>query len=164
MAGWDIIRSERTQAKAHAYNFTLWPRLWEMFNNSFSYSWAKQLFKKSVMDEIPARSGIYTFVIEPRIANHPSCAFLVYVGKTDNLKRRFGEYIEVQEGKRRHSPLLEQALSQHLEKEYLFFYYSFHAKDSLKLYEQALIDGFVPPWNDKKTISSSIGNIVRAFQ
>lgn len=160
----DLIKNERTQAKAHVYNFTLWPRLWEMFNSALSYSWSKQLFTKPVMDEIPERSGIYAFVIEPHIANHPSCAFLVYAGRTDNLKRRFGQYIEVQESKRRHSPLLEQALSQYLGKEYLFFYYSFHNKNSLKTYEQALIDGFVPPWNDKRTISSSVGNIVRAFQ
>ncbi len=159
----DLIREERTRAKAHVYDFTLWPKLWERFDNRLQYSWTKNRFAKSVIDDIPEKAGVYTFVIEPNIANHPSCAFLVYTGQARDLRARFRQYIGVQEGRRRHSPIVEQGLSQHANRNYLFFYYSFHKKKALKKVEQALIDGFVPPWNAKKTISSEVGNIVRAF-
>ena len=159
----DILTQTRSQAKDHVYNFTLWPKLWEIFNQKLSYSWLRQPFSKSAKGKIPEKSGVYTFVIEPCIANHTSCAFLIYAGKTNNLRKRFTHYIAVKEGSKGHSPKLEHGLRQHSKEGYLFFYYSFQRKTTLKKYEQALIDGFVPPWNDKKTISSNVGKIVRAF-
>jgi hypothetical protein len=159
MARHDLI----TEAKAHVYGFTLWPRLWDVFDNTLNFSWSKKLFAKSVLNEIPQKSGVYTFVIEPHIADHPSCAFLVYAGRTKNLRERFKQYIEVQERRRRHSPKVEFGLSQYLGYRYLFFYYSFHDEKILEQYEQGLLNGFAPPWNDKKTISSEVGVIMRAF-
>jgi hypothetical protein len=164
MTRWDLIKAERTQAAAHVYDFTLWPSLWERFNTRIKYLWSKKQFASSAVNEIPQKAGVYTFVIEPQIANHPSCAFLVYAGRAKDLRARFRQYIAVQEGRRRHSPLVEVGLSQHTNNNYLFFYYSSHKKSALKKFEQALIDGLVPPWNDKKTISSEVGNIVRAFK
>jgi len=159
MARHDLI----TKAKAHIYQFTLWPKLWDRFNNTLIFSWSKKLFAESSINEIPEKSGVYTFVIEPQIANHPACAFLVYTGQTKNLRGRFRQYILVQEGRRRHSPKVEYGLTQYIDHKYLFFYYSFHDKNILKQCEQELIDGFAPPWNDKKTISSEVGEIMRAF-
>jgi len=159
MARCDLI----SQAKAHRYEFALWPALWQKFNHARRFSWRRKLFSKSSINEIPKKSGVYTFVIEPHLADHPSCAFLIYVGQTKNLRERFKQYLAVQEGRRRHSPRVEYGLSQHSGYKYLFFYYSFHDKDLLEEYEQALLAGFIPPWNDRKTISSEVGEIVRAF-
>jgi hypothetical protein len=159
----DILNAERIQAKAHVWNFILWPSLWERFNTMLQFSWTKTLFAKSAINQIPQRAGIYTFVVEPHIANHPSCAFLVYAGQTGNLRNRFRQYIATQEGRRSQSPPVEVGLGQHANKNYLFFYYSFQKKNNLKKFEQALLSGFVPPWNNKKTVSASVGNIVRAF-
>jgi len=159
----DLIKAARTEAKAHNYDFTLWPTLWGRFDDRYNYIWNKRLFKASSISSIPVEAGIYTFIIMPMIANHPSCAYLMYAGKTKNLRQRFKQYIEVQKGTRRHNPKVELGLEQFMEHNYLFFYYSLHDESCINEYEQALIDGFAPPWNDKKTISCEVGDIMRAF-
>lgn len=134
-----------------------------MIDKRFKFKWSYKKFKSASQDKIPTKSGVYTFIVKPQIANHPACAFLVYAGKANNLRRRFKDYISVQKGIRRHSPRVEQGLEQYAECNNLYFYYSRHNKTIIKKHEQVLIDGFLPPWNDKKTVSSTVGSIVRAF-
>lgn len=156
----DIIKA-RTEGKAHVQDFTLWPKLWKSFSMRSSFSWAEKSLQRAALSSIPRNPGIYTFVIKPDIANHPSCAYLVYTGRSKDLHERFKQYLDIQDGTRRHSPKMEQGLIQY--KEYLYFIFSPFKKVSLKKAEQALIDVFIPPWNDKKTISSKVGKILRAF-
>lgn len=155
------IFNDRQEAKSHVQDFTLWPKIWNSFKLNITLTWDERTFESSEANNIPEEPGVYTFVIKPEIASHPACAYLVYTGKAKDLKRRFKQYLEVQNQKRRHSPKIEQGLMQY--KGYLFFIYSLLKKKSITKVEQVLIDGFIPPWNDKKTISSEVGNIVRAF-
>lgn len=163
MSRWDLLNTERIQSKAHVYDFTLWPKAWDKFDDRLIFTWQKRRFSESAINDIPESPGVYSFVVKPRIANHPACAFLVYTGQASNLRSRFKQYLAVQQGRRRHSPIVELGLSQHVGGSYLYFYYSLHSKRSLDKYEQTLIDGFIPPWNSKRTVSSSVGNIVRAY-
>ena len=152
------------EANAHTYDFTLWPETWEAVDKRFKFKWKYKKFNKSSQMNIPDKPGVYTFIVRPQIANHPACSFLVYAGKASSLKKRFGQYLSVQKGTRLHSPKVEQGLEQYAECNNLFFYYSRHSRGSIENHEKVLINGFIPPWNDKKTISSSVGNIVRAFR
>ena len=132
----DLIKAARTEAKAHSYDFTLWPTLWDRFDNSYKYTWNKKPFRESSISSIPDDAGIYTFIIIPRIANHPSCAYLMYAGRTKHLRQRFKQYIDVQKGKRNHSPKVELGLEQFMGHNFLYFFYSLHDEASINKYEQ----------------------------
>jgi len=36
---------------------------------------------------------IYTLLIQPGIANHPACSYVMYVGPAVDLSKRFGDYL-----------------------------------------------------------------------
>src|SRR2546426_704434 len=46
-----------------------------------------------LIPNIPASPGVYSLLLRPGIADHPACSYLMYVGKTRSLRRRFREYL-----------------------------------------------------------------------
>lgn len=91
----DLI-AEQDEARAHEYTFCLWPRLWHQYTEDpgHTFDWEELKFLASEVDNVPDKPGLYTFVIEPNIANYPSNSYLMYIGKTKRtLRQRFKEYI-----------------------------------------------------------------------
>lgn len=142
---------ELDQIKAHEETFVLWPELWQKYTKShgFSFDWEENQFLASEVGNIPSAPGLYTFVIQPHIANHPSCSYLMYLGKTKRtLRKRFREYFRE---KRRESgrPLIVKLLNKYPDN--LCFCYTIVENSSLLTeMEKALLDAFLPPCNRRQ--------------
>lgn len=159
----DLI-AEQDEALAHRYTFFLWPRLWEEYATKpgYAFDWKENRFTPSEIDNIPDEPGLYTFVVQPCVANHPSCSYLMYIGKTERtLRARFQEYLRE---KQRESgrPMIVRLLNKYSDN--VFFCYSVvNKKSSLKKLEKALKGALIPPCN-KEELPAKVRRIVEALR
>src|SRR5688572_15413562 len=89
----DIIPEELEELAGHQWQFFLWPKMWTEYKGSSSLKWSMAKLAASSRRHIPDESGIYTLIVKPNLAAHPSNACLMYVGKAKSLKERFGHYL-----------------------------------------------------------------------
>lgn len=161
----DLLQQEqeqRNQFKIHQRTFTLWPRQWEEYNLPDSFKWEIHPFKQNQAERIPNKPGIYSFLIQPGIASHPSCSYLVYIGKADkcNLRKRFRDYFSELKNPKGRPKILDLLQSY---QGYLHFCCSAIAeRERIGEIEDALLSAFIPPCNDR--LPAAINRIVRAFQ
>jgi hypothetical protein len=127
----------------------LFPPAWAACALSVSLSWQVVPFDAARVKDVPDNQrGIYSFVVQPGIANHPACSYLLYVGQTArNFRVRYEEYLRDEaagiEGRRPHiSGMLCKW------KGYLWFCYAHIEDESLiETTEDALLAAFLPPTN-----------------
>ena len=92
----DLIE-QQDLLKAHQWTFSLWPQQWEAYNLHYLFNWEIHPFNKDQIRRIPREPGIYSFVIQPGVASHPHCSYIMYVGKTClTLHSRFRRYLREQ--------------------------------------------------------------------
>lgn len=75
------------------------PAHWQMYGLPENLDWKPVQFHRSNLPKVPDdQKGVYTFVIQPGIANHPHCAYLMYVGmvKDQSFRDRFAQYLDEQ--------------------------------------------------------------------
>lgn len=80
----------------HSLPFVLFPDLWDTFARrapGLRLQWREVPFKRSNKKKLPTTAGVYAFVIRRHVGDHPQHVYLLYVGSTDNLQRRFGDYL-----------------------------------------------------------------------
>ena len=124
------------------------PEHWAGFNSPNGLQWTIEKFEKNSTKNIPSNQfGVYSFLVQPGIAGHSACSYLMYVGKAENqsLQQRFTQYFgHLNETSRRTniSKLLR------LWHGHIWFCYAPVANQSLiDDTEQALINAFLPPFN-----------------
>ena len=156
---YDLITEENV-AKAHVHRFSLWPRKWDEFDEGIqAFSWRIEKLHIDARDNIPTSSGVYTLLIQPGIANHIACSYLMYVGQTNSLRRRFGEYLnEVK--RRRGRPLINRLINMYFD--YSWFCYTEVEMTNLGKVENALLEAYLPPKNDR--FPASVSQIVEALR
>ena len=147
----DILneRKERKELKAHIWHFTMWPRRWESYNLPDQFNWEIHPFQQDQIDNIPNQPGIYSFVIQPRIASHSHCSYLMYIGKTvgQTLQQRFKDYFREKDNQVGR-PLILDLLYDY--QDYVHFCHSvIGEKDRIGEIENALIRALLPPCNDQ---------------
>src|SRR4051812_7257174 len=76
----------------HEHTFHLVPSRWKGYSQPAVLNWQVQLFDEKNAKNIPSISGIYAFCVEPGITDNLASCFVMYFGKANNLRRRFGEY------------------------------------------------------------------------
>src|SRR5208283_5047888 len=86
----DLV-DQTNQLKIWTHEFTLWPQRWQTYARN--HEWIGQKLEEVNAKRIPTCPGIYTLVVQPGIAGHNACSYLLYVGQTVSLRRRFGEYL-----------------------------------------------------------------------
>jgi hypothetical protein len=127
----------------------LFPPAWAACALSVNLSWRIVPFDASSLDSVPDdQRGIYSFVVQPGIANHPACAYLLYVGQTTRSFRvRYREYLRDQAaGFDCRRPHISGMLNKW--KGYLWFCYAHIDDESLiEPTEDALIGAYLPPTN-----------------
>ena len=155
----DII-DEQDQVKTYSSTFTLWPQAWKNYNLSAPFNWEIHPFQQNQVGNIPREPGIYSFVIQPGIASHPCCSYLMYIGKTKRtLRQRFNEYLREQDNPKGRTKIL-RLLNQY--QGYLHFCCSKIAEtERIGEIEDALITAFIPPCNAQ--FPATIRHIVGAF-
>lgn len=149
MSVMDIIE-EQDQAKINSCDFVLWPQKWEAYNLRYPFNWEIHPFQREQINNIPNEPGIYSFVIQPGIASHPHCSYLMYIGQTERaLRVRFRDYLYEKQnpkGRRKILRLLNKYQG------YLYFCCSTIAKtEQIIEIEKALRIAFQPPCNSDST-------------
>jgi hypothetical protein len=126
------------------------PDHWNTYRSKRPLTWGWTKFNKSNAARVPSdRGGVYTFLVQPQIAEHPACSYLMYVGKTEDqsLRKRFRQYFNEQEDSsdRVHITKMLQLWRKHL-----WFYFA-PVNDIRKIdgIEQALMNAFLPPYNHR---------------
>lgn len=139
----DIIK-EQDEVAVHRMTFILMPKKWQTYQSSHQWNIRKcELIEKP---NIPDVSGIYTFLVRPGIADHPSCSYLMYVGKATSLRTRFGQYFS-ERNRETGRPNIIHLFSKYPSN--LWFCYTEVPKLQLSTVENALIDALMPPLNDQ---------------
>jgi hypothetical protein len=143
----DLIRDDRDEIKLHTYEFCMVPRRWQAYPESWALEWRKFRLSIDQRQNIPMEPGVYTLLVEPGIANHAGCSYLVYVGKAESgLRNRFNDYLrEVRNEEGR--PHIIELLSRY--PDHLWFCFSPVPRDQCVELERALIHAYRPPFNDQ---------------
>ena len=157
MSGVDLIQAQ-DQFSAHQCPFSLWPQKWKAYNLPDPFNWEIYPFQRNQIGNIPSTPGIYSFVIQPGIASHPYCSYLMYIGKTERtLRQRFREYLREQHNPKGR-PKIFRLLNRY--QGYLHFCCSaISATGRIGDIEDALITALIPPCNDQ--FHATISPIVR---
>jgi len=137
-------------------HFTLCPDTWK--NYSSTHVWHGEKLDTTRANSIPDESGIYTLILQPSIADHPACSYLMYVGQAESLRKRFRKYL-TSEKKANGRPKLFMFLN--LYDGFICFYYTIVKVEALEDVEDALIDAYQPPLNTE--VKGTLGIARRAF-
>lgn len=157
MAVVDVI-AEQNEEKIHTIQFVLWPRKWQEFSDVCILNWQFHRLVDFERRSIPDESGIYTLLVQPGIANHPVCSYVMYVGKTTSLRRRFGEYLN-KEKRETGRPKIFWLLNTY--PDHTFFCCAPVSETDLKSVEDALTAAYRPPANSR--FSAEVRQARRAF-
>lgn len=145
MAVVDIIHEIRDK-KFYTHGLVLWPHRWQEYNYSRIGTWHSFKLVASERANIPKDPGIYTLIIKPGIADHPACSYLMYVGKTISLHRRFGNYLN-EKNRETGRPKIIELLNAY--PDHLWFCFTSLPESDLRPAEEALINAYLPPCNDQ---------------
>lgn len=141
----DLIDAQ-DELKSHTAAFVLWPRQWQGYHRTLRSGWHIRPLEDAESPAIPTASGVYTILVQPGIASHPACSYLMYVGRTGNLRARFGNYLN-RERRTTGRPRVLRLLNRY--SDYLWFCYSRVPRNSLRAVEEDLIRAYMPPCNDQ---------------
>jgi hypothetical protein len=156
----DII-NQQNEKKAHEHQFVLWPRMWQDYSKvELTHNWHLHQLIKSEKVNIPIEPGIYTLLIQPGIASHPACSYLMYVGQASSLRRRFGEYL-TSEKRKSGRPNIFRLLNMY--ENNLWFCYTLVSNDQLDMYEDALMASYLPPKNSPSRLTANMRPVMGAF-
>jgi hypothetical protein len=135
------------------------PKHWKKFSSPTKLAWKGTKFKTSNAKKVPdVKGGVYSFVVQPDIAEHPSCAYLMYVGMTkkQTLRARFNQYFRHQTDTSRRTNISKML---RLWDKHLWFYFASIADlTKIEATEQALLNAYLPPVNDqyKGTVATQL--------
>ena len=148
--------TEIDEAMAHRLSFVLWPRKWKKYVRS--HGWRLERLEVSKRAMVPDAPGIYTLILQPGIAGHCSCSYLMYVGQAMSLRTRFGDYLG-RERRESGRPKLFHFLNKY--DGYVWFCYTKVAAKALNNIENGLLRAYIPPLNDQ--LPSEVSRVVSAF-
>lgn len=152
----DIIK-EQDDLKANEHRFFLWPRQWAKCVDI--HKWQIYKLDESEIDRIPIQSGVYSLLIQPGIADHPACSYLMYIGQATSLRKRFMDYLN--ERKRETGrPKIYRLFNKY--QSFVFFCCAAVEKSDLTKVENNLLNAYIPPANDQ--YPAEIRKIVKAFK
>jgi hypothetical protein len=126
------------------------PDHWRSFQCEIPLVWEPILFTPSNVNQIPRDAkGVYCFIAQPGIANHPYCSYLLYVGKVENqmFRQRYIQYLrERKQGDEARRP----HVSRMLQKWDGFLHFCFariEDENQITSVEDALLGAYLPPHN-----------------
>ena len=160
----DLI-AEQDEAKSFEYRFILWPKSWKEYINNFGHHfvWRERKFLASEVTNIPRKPGLYTFVVKPAIANHPSSSYVMYIGKTSRtLRKRFSEYLH-EMNRETGRPKIVRVLNKYPDNVYFCYTVLEKNDNEIRNKEEALIVGWLPPGNWPK-LPARVRRIVEALR
>jgi hypothetical protein len=160
----DFIKEE-DKVKSRTTKFTLMPEEWQKFiviQDSFPCKWKIIKLDEKCKDDsdLNKEPGIYTLLVQPGIASHPSCSYLMYVGKTFDLHKRFLNYLRYEKRVRKR-PNIFRLLN--IYGDHIWFCFTNVAADQLERYENSLMNAYLPPVNDENRLPAEMRQLKGAF-
>ncbi len=145
-------RKDRKELHSYLRKFILAPPYWEGLATKpyNTYKWQKIHFSEKNRRVLNDVEGLYFFVLSPSIANAIFINYLLYIGETDSISRRFGEYLDKigdpKSSQYQMFTLIDDYPS-HLE----FYYVEIPGLQTRarKSQEDELLTAFMPPVNNK---------------
>ncbi len=142
--------AKRTLADFHIKRMVLSPAHWKKCSLKVDLNWSFVHFTKSNKAHVPAdKRGVYSFCVQPRIAKHPACSYLLYIGMVENqgFRARYEQYLaDSQAGESSRRPHVTEMLEKW--EGYLWFCYaSIAKKDLIEKTEDKLLAAYLPPTN-----------------
>ena len=134
------------EIKRHTLKFTLSPKFWNELSLEQTLDWRRVKFDSDLVDCVPDDLiGVYSFVIEPGVANH-SLSYLLYIGMTkdQNFRARYRQYLQhrdSQDTKWIHVKYMLREWSDQL----VFYYAPLDDPQTVKETEDRLLEAFIPP-------------------
>lgn len=75
--------------------FIISPQQWETIAGKYGhFNWSEIKFSEANRTTLNEVEGLYLFFSSPKKVNAPFINYFFYVGETNNLQRRFGEYLD----------------------------------------------------------------------
>ena len=146
----NLPKAARTLAEYHVKRMVLSPEHWRACSLPTRLAWQIVPFTKASADRVPDDSkGVYTFLVQPGIADHPACSYLLYVGQTERqgFRARYQQYLrELRAGEESRRPHITEMLEKwdgHL----WFCFAPVSRDDHITEIEDALLAGYLPPAN-----------------
>ena len=131
-----------------AVTFVLAPERWAACNLSVQLDWSPILFDDaSQANLLPDTGGIYSFILNPGVVGPPETAYLLYIGKTREISRRYKDYVFYKSPSGyKYRPHIHNMLNK-WPTEIWFFFAKLDDWDLRKTVEDTLLNGCVPPFN-----------------
>lgn len=143
---------------ARQYTFTLSAKEWASYADMTITAWQLLRLSNAMRQNVPSVPGIYTLLVQPGIAKHPSCSYLMYVGQAVSLRARFGHYLK-KERRATGRPKVFRMLNVY--NKHVWFAFARVPKSRLDLVEDRLIVAHLPPCNG--TVPAKLRKVVGAF-
>ncbi|WP_318641699.1 hypothetical protein [Flavobacterium ardleyense] len=161
---YNIDFAKRGEYLIHIKKFFLYPNNWNDTTKQIliPLKWKKLKFNKVNKNKIPKKTGLYCFIVNPKYNNFIATNYLFYIGKTNNsLFTRYGNYLDEQSGKGKPRDKVYEMLN--IYKDDIYFYYTeISHKSDVDLYEETLLNVFVPHVNTsipEAKINTALKNI-----
>ena len=88
-------RATRDNFTKYRRSFIICPEQWELLDGiNEDLDWKEVKFQSSSQVTLPEKEGLYMFMASPKKMNASFLNYMFYVGETDNLRRRFGNYLD----------------------------------------------------------------------
>lgn len=144
-------RSYRDRFLKYRRKFIICPEQWETLDGLYdTYNWSELKFSTTNKDSLNEVEGIYFFLASPKKVNAPFLNYFFYVGETDNLKRRFGNYLDKIDSPKSGQYKMYTVIDDF--PNHLYFYYvelpGFDQTQRREIEDNLLI-AFTPPINSK---------------
>lgn len=146
-----VERDTRDKFTKYKRNFIICPDQWETINGLHeTLDWKEIKFDEANRNVLPEIEGLYMFFASPKKLNAPFINYLFYVGETDNLRRRFGNYLDKidspKSGQYKMYTIIDE-FSNHLYFRYVEF--AGYNQKNRRLIEDQFLIALLPPINSK---------------
>jgi hypothetical protein len=139
------------------------PKLWAALSLPAPLNWKVAQVARTPAARIPKdKKGVYSFVVQPGIANHPQCSVLLYVGKAagaGGFRARYTKYLSEKTKIDSDRPLVNRMIRSWFD--HLWFCYAELPDVHIVKAEDELIRAYLPPINS--TFPGDISGPRRAF-
>src|SRR5437762_135071 len=103
----NFVMSTADEARLFTRHFKLVPRRWKDYAYARVLTWHRLPFTARSAASIPNLPGVYAFFITPGVPDGLNASYLMYIGETERLRTRFGQYIHRESGPRARAKLYE---------------------------------------------------------
>jgi hypothetical protein len=143
-----VKKAEKDLAYYRVNRFVLCPPHWKKYTALTALNWQRVKFDKHHHPSVPNnKHGVYSFVVEPEIADHPSVKYLLYVGKAEKLSfhARFYNYLREKKRKKPRDHIVQMTTKW---PKHLYFYWAEITNGAIITdVEDQLLEAFLPPHN-----------------